>query len=130
MKARIRITLCLALAWAATAADGPVTLTVKLSKAELINPHSTLAFTVEGAQMTGSQWVCKVGPMSKMEKGWGWTEDALGAGEEVTIQGNLKKHDAQLSIKTVEKESTHVKLEKKASDAPAFDCNRQSVPVK
>jgi Family of unknown function (DUF6152) len=72
-------------------ADKPITLKGKVTKVELINPHSWIHIDVTGDDGKTENWACETAPPNGLYR-QGWTRNSVKVGDEVVVDGSLAKN--------------------------------------
>jgi hypothetical protein len=89
--------LCVLPAWAHHSfaaeydSDKKVTLTGKVLKVELVNPHSWIHVMAAGPDGKMQDWACEFGPPNGLYRN-GWNKTSVKEGDTVTISGSLAKN--------------------------------------
>jgi hypothetical protein len=71
--------------------DKKITLTGKVLKVELVNPHSWIHVMAAGPDGKMQDWSCEFGPPNGLYRN-GWNKTSVKEGDTVTINGSLAKN--------------------------------------
>jgi hypothetical protein len=71
-----------------------ITLTGRLTKIELINPHSWLHLEVRGADGQVASWKCEMRSVNSLRRS-GWTKELFTVGSTITVTGSPERRKPQ-----------------------------------
>jgi hypothetical protein len=71
--------------------DKKITLSGKVLKVELVNPHSWIHVMAAGPDGKMQDWACEFGPPNGLYRN-GWNKTSVKEGDTVTINGSLAKN--------------------------------------
>lgn len=74
-------------------ADKKITITGKVTKVDLVNPHSWIYLEAAGPDGKVQLWSCEFGPPNDLYRN-GWNKTSVRAGDSVTVIGSLAKNAA------------------------------------
>lgn len=72
-------------------ADKPITISGKVTKVDLINPHSWIYVDVTGPDGKVVNYKCETAPPNGLYR-QGWTRSSVKVGDEITVDGSLAKN--------------------------------------
>jgi hypothetical protein len=75
----------------------PVTLTGRVTKWELVNPHSWIHLDVKNPDGSTTQWMVEGGSPNALFRN-GFTKESLPEGTEIVVQGYLAKDGASRAV--------------------------------
>lgn len=82
-------------------ADKPITITGKVTKVELINPHSWIHVEAPGPDGKTQNWACETAPPNGLYR-QGWNKNSVKEGDTVTVAGSLAKNgSATINARTI-----------------------------
>ena len=76
-------------------ADKPIKIQGKVTKVELINPHSWLHVDVTGPDDKVTNYACETAPPNGLYR-QGWTRNSVKVGDEIVVDGSLARNGAPM----------------------------------